>query len=68
MAQEKSRAVLITPERAVRKSVFAILRVTPSKRFCMIASLTPSIRTGGSCMVIIVSAGLIVVGQAKVGG
>ena len=29
MAQEKSRAVLITPDRAVRSRVLAILRVTP---------------------------------------
>src|SRR5450631_281105 len=43
MTQEKSRAVLMTPERAVRSSVLAILRVTPSKRFCMMASDAPSI-------------------------
>src|ERR1700759_636862 len=52
MAQEKSRAVLITPERAVRNSVFAILRVAPSNRFCMMASLTPSTLVRISCMVI----------------
>ena len=32
MQQEKSRAMLSTPERPVRNSVLAILRAMPSKR------------------------------------
>ena len=42
MQQEKSCAVLSTPERAVRNSVLAILRAIVSRRLASIAMRTPS--------------------------
>ncbi len=42
MQHERSRALLIRPERAVRNSVFAILRAIVSSRLERTASRTPS--------------------------
>jgi hypothetical protein len=43
---EKSRPLLMTPERAVRSRVFCIRAAMPSTRRERTASLTPSIRAG----------------------
>ena len=46
ITQEKSCALLSTPERAVRNRVFCILRAMLSMRLERIAMRTPSVRLG----------------------
>jgi hypothetical protein len=43
MQQEKSRAMLTTPDRLVRVSVFRMLLTMPSNRLLVTASVTGSI-------------------------